>query len=87
MTNCCGGEAFSVKGSGGEGVPAAIVRSPMEISTPSGLRASTVNPISGSPMPKSTLYSNVLGAKGIPNRVDDWGPEWHHDWPVEKPTR
>jgi esterase/lipase superfamily enzyme len=24
--------------------------------------------------------ANVLGAKGIPNRVDNWGPEWHHDW-------
>jgi len=24
--------------------------------------------------------ANVLGAKGIPNRVDSWGPEWHHDW-------
>lgn len=22
----------------------------------------------------------VLGAQGIPNRVDEWGPEWHHDW-------
>jgi len=22
----------------------------------------------------------VLGAKGIPNRVDEWGPEWAHDW-------
>ncbi len=24
--------------------------------------------------------ARVLGAKGIPNRVDPWGPEWHHDW-------
>jgi esterase/lipase superfamily enzyme len=24
--------------------------------------------------------ANVLGAKGIPNRVDNWGPAWHHDW-------
>ena len=24
--------------------------------------------------------ANVLGAKGIPNRVDSWGPDWHHDW-------
>ena len=24
--------------------------------------------------------ANVLGAKGIPNHVDSWGPEWHHDW-------
>jgi esterase/lipase superfamily enzyme len=22
----------------------------------------------------------VLGAKGVPNYVDLWGPEWHHDW-------
>jgi esterase/lipase superfamily enzyme len=22
----------------------------------------------------------VLGARGIPNRVDPWGPEWPHDW-------
>lgn len=26
--------------------------------------------------------ANALGAKGIPNRVDPWGPEWHHDWPT-----
>ncbi len=25
---------------------------------------------------------NTLGAKGIPNRVDDWGPEWDHQWPT-----
>jgi len=24
----------------------------------------------------------VLGSKGIPNRVDPWGEEWHHDWPT-----
>jgi len=24
--------------------------------------------------------ANVLGAKGIPNRVDSWGPAWDHDW-------
>lgn len=22
----------------------------------------------------------VLGSLGIPNRVDEWGPEWPHDW-------
>jgi esterase/lipase superfamily enzyme len=22
----------------------------------------------------------VLGSKEIPNRVDNWGPEWSHDW-------
>ncbi len=26
--------------------------------------------------------ANVLGAQGIPNRVDDWGPEYDHDWPT-----
>jgi esterase/lipase superfamily enzyme len=26
--------------------------------------------------------ANVLGAKGIPNRVDDWGPTYDHDWPT-----
>lgn len=31
---------------------------------------------------ESWAMANVLGAKGIPNRVDDWGPEWHHDWPT-----
>ena len=24
--------------------------------------------------------ANVLGAKGIPNHVDSWGPDWNHDW-------
>ncbi len=24
--------------------------------------------------------AGVLGAKGVPNRVDVWGPEWDHDW-------
>jgi hypothetical protein len=23
-----------------------------------------------------------LGAKGVPNRVDEWGTEWDHDWPT-----
>ena len=22
----------------------------------------------------------VLGSAGVPNRVDEWGPEWPHDW-------
>lgn len=26
--------------------------------------------------------ADLLGAKGIPNRVDAWGPEWDHDWPT-----
>jgi esterase/lipase superfamily enzyme len=31
---------------------------------------------------ESWRLAEVLGAKGIPNRVDDWGPEWKHDWPT-----
>jgi esterase/lipase superfamily enzyme len=26
--------------------------------------------------------ASILGAKGIPNRVDAWGPEWDHEWPT-----
>jgi esterase/lipase superfamily enzyme len=26
--------------------------------------------------------ANLLGDKGIPNRVDDWGPGYKHDWPT-----
>jgi esterase/lipase superfamily enzyme len=33
-------------------------------------------------MGESWAMANVLGKKGIPNRVDAWGPEWHHDWPT-----
>jgi esterase/lipase superfamily enzyme len=29
---------------------------------------------------ESWALADVLGAKGIPNRVDAWGPEWEHDW-------
>lgn len=29
---------------------------------------------------ESWRIARVLGAKGVPNRVDPWGPEWHHDW-------
>lgn len=29
---------------------------------------------------QSWRIANILGAKGIPNRVDSWGPEYHHDW-------
>jgi esterase/lipase superfamily enzyme len=29
---------------------------------------------------ESWAVANVLGARGIPNRVDPWGPEWPHDW-------
>ncbi len=28
----------------------------------------------------SWQVANILGAAGIPNRVDEWGPEWPHDW-------
>lgn len=24
--------------------------------------------------------ADILGGKGVPNRVDVWGPEWDHDW-------
>ncbi len=26
--------------------------------------------------------AHVLGEAGVPNRVDPWGPEWAHDWPL-----
>lgn len=29
---------------------------------------------------ESWMVARVLGARAIPNRVDDWGPEWRHDW-------
>ena len=29
---------------------------------------------------ESWALANALGRKGIPNRVDSWGPDWHHDW-------
>ncbi len=29
---------------------------------------------------ESWRIAEVLGAKGIPNRVDPWGTEWDHDW-------
>ncbi len=31
---------------------------------------------------ESWRAANVLGSKGIPNRVDDWGPGYEHDWPT-----
>ena len=31
---------------------------------------------------ESWRLAEVLGSKGIPNRVDPWGPDWHHDWPT-----
>ena len=29
---------------------------------------------------ESWRVERVLGPKGIPNRVDQWGKEWRHDW-------
>ncbi len=26
--------------------------------------------------------ADLLGNKGVPNRVVEWGPEWDHDWPT-----
>lgn len=31
---------------------------------------------------ESWAVANLLGSKGIPNRVDDWGPAYDHDWPT-----
>jgi esterase/lipase superfamily enzyme len=31
---------------------------------------------------ESWRMAQVLGEKGIPNRVDPWGPEYDHDWPT-----
>jgi len=28
----------------------------------------------------SWQVAHVLGSAGVPNRVDDWGPDWPHDW-------
>jgi esterase/lipase superfamily enzyme len=28
----------------------------------------------------SWQMAGVLGDKGIPNRVDNWGPQWPHEW-------
>jgi esterase/lipase superfamily enzyme len=29
---------------------------------------------------ESWRIAGVLGAKGVPNRVDPWGADYHHDW-------
>lgn len=29
---------------------------------------------------ESWRVAHLLGEKGIPNRVDSWGPDWPHDW-------
>jgi len=31
---------------------------------------------------QSWRVADLLGARGIPNRVDEWGTEWNHDWPT-----
>ena len=31
---------------------------------------------------ESWRMAEVLGGRGIPNRVDAWGEEWNHDWPT-----
>lgn len=31
---------------------------------------------------ESWTMANALGAKGIPNRVDNWGAQWDHQWPT-----
>jgi esterase/lipase superfamily enzyme len=31
---------------------------------------------------ESWYAGDVLGKKGVPNRVDAWGPEWPHEWPT-----
>lgn len=33
-------------------------------------------------MGETWAMANTLGRMGIPNRVDPWGPDWHHDWPT-----
>lgn len=31
---------------------------------------------------ESWHLADLLGSKGIPNRVDPWGPDYDHDWPT-----
>lgn len=31
---------------------------------------------------ESWRVADLLGRKGVPNRVDPWGREWNHDWPT-----
>lgn len=31
---------------------------------------------------ESWNVADVLGSRSIPNRVDEWGDEWDHDWPT-----
>jgi S-formylglutathione hydrolase FrmB len=31
---------------------------------------------------ESWAAADALGRKGVPNRVDDWGAGYDHDWPT-----
>lgn len=31
---------------------------------------------------ESWAVARALGERGVPNRVDEWGDEWDHDWPT-----
>jgi esterase/lipase superfamily enzyme len=31
---------------------------------------------------ESWRVAAALGQHGVPNRVDSWGPDWDHDWPL-----
>jgi len=31
-------------------------------------------------MGETWAMAHALGSKGVPNRVDPWGPDWNHDW-------
>ena len=31
---------------------------------------------------QSWRMAHVLGTRGVPNRVDPWGKQYHHDWPT-----
>jgi esterase/lipase superfamily enzyme len=31
---------------------------------------------------ESWQMAAALGAKSVPNRVDNWGPQWPHEWPT-----
>lgn len=31
---------------------------------------------------ESWRVAGLLGSRGVPNRVDSWGEEWDHDWPL-----
>ena len=48
--------------------------------TPYPQHAGAVVDVAQSGKPPSVAH--VLGTKGIPNRVDSWGPHWEHDWPL-----